>query len=114
MADLTATHTVHGIKLSRSGACNRCSSLKVAPCCLGCPHFKRVNNINTCLIYATRGDVCAVCSEGQPKPVTHQVCIDFPDHPWLSVIKEGKCSYSFQGISEAETAKITDLTTKWQ
>ena len=114
MPDLTTTNTVHGIKFNRSGSCNRCPKEKEAPCCLGCPHFKNIEGVNTCLIYDKREQICEECSIGRPIKRTHINCINFPDHPWLGVIKNGKCIYKFETINSTELSKLSDLNTKWQ
>ena len=100
------THIVHGVPFVRTGLCNRCPGIS-APCCIDCSHLEYKSGVNTCLIYKQRKQVCKSCSDIKGKDVTHEVCIDFPDHPWLDVIKKGQCAYTFienkiDGISKKD------------
>ena len=101
------THTVHGVPFVRSGICNRCPGIS-APCCIGCPHLEFKDGINTCLIYNTRDINCGECCKSLgKKKYNHSVCIRFPSHPWLNVIKKDQCSYTFfenkiNGISKKD------------
>lgn len=98
------THRVHGIPFNRKGECNRCDGCRKG-CLEDCPHGMSDGGKPFCGIHETRHLVCRECSEaesqeGQKKEVTHQVCIDFPDHPWLDVIKRGVCNYQFTRLDE--------------
>lgn len=55
-----------------------------------------------CTIHSSRHLVCEECSDKFQggKETTHQVCIDFPNHPWLWVIKEDICGYRFVRLDE--------------
>jgi hypothetical protein len=44
----------------------------------------------TCKIYSKRDQYCNVCG------MTHQGCIDFPDNPWIYVVRDGICAYTFE------------------
>ena len=48
-------------------------------------------------------DYCTNNSESRwyndGKDVTHQVCVDFPDHPWLHVVRKGLCNYQFKKVN---------------
>lgn len=115
------THTVHGIHFSREGTCDRCKG-HPKPLCncdyqgndpnfVGddCPHLTRVANKNTCSIYDDRHLHCETCFPDEPGQ-THQVCIDFPDHPWLNVIRDKVCgSYEFIRVHTDGTVDITPL-----
>jgi hypothetical protein len=28
--------------------------------------------------------------------MTHQGCIDFPDNPWINVVRDGVCAFTFE------------------
>lgn len=83
---------------TRTGECNRCGQ-----CCIDkeCPHFKWVNGIPTCLVYDKRDQECEECKKRlgkDDKPdrsFTHKCCINFPDHPGLQCLKNGKCGFKF-------------------
>jgi len=88
------THTVHGIPFHRVGKCDRC--IGGQSCCpRDCPHLTFKDGGDWCAIYDERQLPCE-CDTGLP----HQVCIDFPDHPWLVVIMSGKCAYRFVRLDE--------------
>ena len=100
------THIVHGVSFIRSGSCNRCGI-----CCVdeNCSHYAVVNNVPTCKIYNNRNQSCP-----DHGGITHSVCVDFPNHPWLKVIKNSECSYQFTCLNEQETEKFSELNTVWQ
>lgn len=106
MADLPVTHTVHGVKFNRQGSCLRCGV-----CCVNdkCSHYKVINKLPTCTIYDKRGEPCK-----EHGGDTHEVCIKFPDHPWLKVIKDGTCSYTFTPVNISESSKQDNLNSVWQ
>ena len=85
-------YSYKGKKYHRIGKCNRCGA-----CRLKCPHFKWVNGLATCMIYDKRSEICEECSAkyAGKRKITHQNCINFPNHPGLSVIESGKCGYKF-------------------
>jgi len=109
-----ATHKIHGVIFKRSGECNRCPATQPAPCCLGCPHFEIRGGKNTCMIYNKRADVCTVCSAAAGRDVTHQVCIDFPSHPWLRVCTDGLCCYVWEAYDTTEAARWAELNVIWK
>ena len=39
----------------------------------------------------------------------HSVCIRFPDHPWLSVIKNVECTYEFTRLDEDGNISLEPL-----
>ncbi len=92
------THKINGISFNRCGTCNRCGI-----CCKDeqCPHYVIVNNLPSCLIYDKREQKCEECSKIRKKYIDHKICIKFPDHPWLKVIKKKECSYKFIRLDEA-------------
>ena len=77
---------VHGYTFIRSGECARCGRCG----CDGCPHYIVEHDKATCTIYDKRAEYCPTCE------TTHQICIDFPDHPWLHVIRDGVCAFTFE------------------
>lgn len=81
----------------REGTCNNCGA-----CCKNeqCPHLVKQGDIFLCGIWEHLAEPCIPCSAelirlGKPKRYTHAVCIRFPDHPFLDVIKNKKCSFTF-------------------
>lgn len=89
---------VHGITFVRTGNCVPCSGCYQS-CVVGCPHGEEDADGNPhCTIHDTKSEGCRECSDIEERGVTHQVCADFPDHPWLSVIKTGMCSYKFRRV----------------
>jgi len=100
------THIVHGVQFIRSGTCNRCGI-----CCVDetCSHYAVINNVPTCKIYNKRNQSCQ-----EHGGITHSVCVAFPDHPWLKVIKNGECSYQFMCLNAEEEAKKNALDETWQ
>ena len=89
--------TVHGKRFKRTGSCNQCSGCYNA-CINKCPHGEPTGDGGArCTIYDRRGEVCEECDKYGFK-VTHQVCIDFPNHPWLRVIEDGVCNYTFTKV----------------
>jgi hypothetical protein len=98
------THTSHGIDFKRSGSCIRCGS-----CCKStCPHLSWDQAIAICDlggIDEAKPGVCSTCTADENSPwydggedVTHAVCEDFPNHPFLSVVKSDVCGFSFQRL----------------
>ncbi len=55
------------------------------------------------MIYYKRDQICDECTkklggiaEGRAGgDRDHKVCINFPDHPFLNCLKNGKCGYKF-------------------
>lgn len=110
MSQLEITDIVHKIPFNRTGKCNRCPGVHPAPCCIDCPHFAVVGGVNTCLIYDKRHEVCKECTDADgAAEITHQACIDFPNHPWLWVMKEGKCSYQFTRLDKEGNVSVEPL-----
>ena len=83
-----AEFTVHGITFIRSGECSQCGACGCDRD--GCPHFMIKQGVPTCKIYTKRDQYCNVCG------MTHQGCIDFPDNPWIYVVRDGICAYTFE------------------
>ena len=77
---MEVTHRVHGIPFHRIGECNRCIGEKSC-CSHDCPFLEHRGG----------GEWCGIHGHD----LRPQVCKDFPDHPWLHVIKDGKCSCQF-------------------
>ena len=114
------THTVHGIHFSRQGECDQCKG-RDRPACncdyqgdepgmkgQDCPHFAHQGQRNVCLIQGQKHLHCDVCWPGQPER-THLICAEFPDHPWLRVIMDGQCSYSFLRVDDLGELDHTPL-----
>ena len=87
---------VHGIEFERSGTCSQCGGCGRK--CLTCPHGEPDKDGSKCTIYDSRHLPCEECSKIHGEPITHQICIDFPNHPWLDVIRRGICSYKFKRV----------------
>ena len=87
---------VHNIDFIRTGECNQCGGCKRE--CLECPHGEIYEDGTYCTIYDKRYMPCSECSERRGKMVTHQICIDFPNHPWLNVVRQGMCGYQFERV----------------
>lgn len=110
------TYSASGINFNRTGVCNRCPLEKIAPCCVGCPHFENVNGVNTCLVYATRDKVCDSCvklGKFTDQNGTHADCIDWPQHPFLGAIKDKKCAYKFETVNKNDQVKVDEIYSKW-
>ena len=111
----TITHRVHGIDFVRTGDCHRCGACNCEK--FHCPHFsKDLGNLAVCSIQDTKADVCEICTKDTEsgfyrdgKPVTHQMCADFPDHPFLHVIRNGVCGYYFKRLNEVREESIEPL-----
>lgn len=95
------THRVHKIPFERIGSCNQCDGCR-EDCLDECPHGTLVDGKSFCTIYETRHLVCKTCSDEfhGGKEITHQICNEFPNHPWLDVIKRGICNYAFTRLDE--------------
>ena len=87
---------VHGIQFTRIGTCNQCGGCGKK--CLVCPHGESHREGSKCTIYDSRHLHCEECSKIHGEPINHQICIDFPNHPWLDVIRRGICSYKFKRV----------------
>jgi hypothetical protein len=48
------------------------------------------------------------------RKVTHQTCADFPNHPFLRVIKEGICGFKFEPATPEDAIKHHILVEAWQ
>ena len=114
-----ATHKCHGILFERKGDCNRCGACGCER--RNCPHFSWDNGLATCSIQDTKEEVCTVCTKNKKggwyregKPVTHQQCEDFPEHPFLNVIRKGECNYTFTPINKTEEDKIAKLNINYK
>ena len=98
------THIVHSVAFHRSGECNRCGACNCEK--LNCRHFSwDEKGLVTCDIHDKKTEVCKECTNDKDAfcymngaLVTHQMCEDYPDHPWLTVIREGKCEFRFEKI----------------
>ena len=104
---------VHGCNFIRTGKCNRCGI-----CCMDdkCPHFKWIDGVATCLIYDKRAEECEECKKRlgkEGKSFTHQVCIDFPNHPFLKVIHKKECSYTFKPLTKEDEDKVGKLDIRY-
>ena len=114
--------TVHGVTYIRSGECSRCGT-----CCREktCLHFIDETPA-TCDVFKDRNKTVFFCSECETnssayfykdKPgyqVKHTICNDFPNHPFLAVIKNVICSYIFTPKTPEDEIKHQALVTAWQ
>jgi len=115
----TKEFSVHGVKFVRKGFCNQCGGCDRE--CLECPHGERREDGKVyCKIQDHKSEVCEYCTNNPEsswyrdgKPVTHQICVDFPNHPFLDVIKSGKCNYKFTPKTDMDKDKFSALTDKW-
>lgn len=78
--------TIHGITFIRTGECAQCGACG----CEGCPHFAVRQGQAYCKVYNKRDQFCQQCG------MTHQGCIDFPDNPWIGVVRDGVCAFAFE------------------
>ena len=92
--------TVHGITFVRSGKCTNCGGCDSK--CGVCPHGKRVDGVWYCSIYEKLGEYCETCTFNKDsfwyhngESVNHDICKTFPNHPWIKVVRNGKCTYKF-------------------
>lgn len=80
--------TAHGIEFVRTGACRQCGA---CGCAKGpCPHWWQRGGRHFCAIYSTREAFCEVCG------TDHASCVGFPDNPWIGVVRDGVCGYTFE------------------
>jgi hypothetical protein len=84
----------HGIPFIRTGHCLQCGACG----CGECPHHYERRGKHLCAVYDRREAVCAACSEAAGAGVTHESCIGFPDNPWIRVVREGICGYTFERV----------------
>jgi len=94
----------HGIAFIRSGTCRQCGA---CGCDRGpCPHFYLRDGKHWCAVYDVRDQVCEPCSIAAGEEITHESCIGFPDSPWIRVVRDGTCAYSFR---RADGGSMNDL-----
>ena len=108
---------VHGLEFIRTGSCTLCGGCDHE--CSQCPHSKPVDGTWLCGIQGSKAEVCQLCTSDktspfydQGKPVTHEVCEGFPQHPWLTVVREGKCGYKFSRVDGKPMDTIPFLSGK--
>lgn len=106
------THRSHGIPFNRKGSCNQCGACHCDTINGGdpCVHFSWVGNLASCDIYETRDQVCTACSNNPDSvfynkfdpgaDVTHQFCVDYPNHPFMANNRDGKCAYTWTQLTE--------------
>lgn len=107
----------HGVNYIRSGQCNRCGACEKP----NCPHFSFDGELAVCDVYEKREEVCESCSntEGgmwykKGKPITHAVCCNFPEQPFLRVIREGLCGFKFKPATKVDAKRHKELIEAWQ
>lgn len=59
-----------------------------------------------CGIYETRDEVCAEHAGTFGPGFTHENCADFPDNPWITVVRNGTCAFTF---ARADSGSMNDL-----
>lgn len=111
------TFRVHGVNYIRTGQCNRCGSCEKSTC----PHLSWKDGLASCDVQAKKEEICISCSTDKdsyfynPKrQATHQICKDFPNHPFLRVIKNEICGYKFGPATEDDKIKHQKLIDTWQ
>ena len=91
---------VHGIKFIRTGKCKQCGACG----CGDCPHHTEADGLHWCDIYDKRREKC-LCSQTD-NDLTHSNCIGYPDNPWIGVVRQGICGYTFE---RADGGSMDDL-----
>lgn len=114
--DSSETFRCHGVDYIRTGQCNRCGACEKD----NCPHLSWKEGLATCDMQLQKHEVCTSCSSNEDayffkagRDVTHQICVDFPNHPFLRVIKEGICGYKFEPATEEDKVKHQKLIDAW-
>ena len=112
------TNIVHGVPFVRTGECNRCGA-----CCeeQNYPHFSwDAEHKMVCSIGNTLTEICKICTKDEKSgwydggnKVIHQQCAEFPNHPWLNVIKNKQCGYTFTEIKTDGISIKSRLDTEW-
>lgn len=88
------TIRAHGYEFIRSGFCRQCGA---CGCDKGpCPHHSVRDGLHHCDVYPLRHLRCQPCSEAAGEDVDHASCIGFPDNPWIGVVRDGICGYTFR------------------
>jgi hypothetical protein len=109
--------TVHGVDYYRIGCCNRCGECEKPDC----PHYSILLGTATCDCYDERETVCDFCTNDESsmwyrkgKPITHSVCVGFPNHPFLRVIKNDICGFKFIPATRDDEKRHRELIEAWQ
>lgn len=89
MADIVVSH---GIRFIRHGSCTQCGA---CGCNKVCPHYYSSDGKSWCSIYDKREEVCPVCST-EEEEIMHESCIGYPDNPWITLVRNGTCSFWFE------------------
>lgn len=112
------TFSVHGVNYIRTGKCNQCGACGCED--RACTHFVETDAKAVCKIYATLGEVCEECTKAtdtywanEKRTITHQVCLDFPEHPFNRVIKQKLCGFVFTPATKEDKKKHDILIRKW-
>jgi hypothetical protein len=113
----------HGVTYIRSGSCHRCGSCEK----LECPHLSWDDEGKAvCNIYEELQNpvfFCKICKTDtnayfyKNKPsykVKHAICKTFPNHPFLRVIRDGICGYTFEPKTPEDVIKHQKLVAAWQ
>jgi hypothetical protein len=121
--ETTREFTCHGVTYVRSGSCHRCGSCEKPEC----PHLSWDNQGKAlCGIHNRLGKKLYFCSDcqndidgiwgsrGLTVSITHMICFDFPNHPFLRVIRDGICGYTFEPKTPEDAVKHQKLVDAWQ
>ena len=82
----------HGIPFIRTGTCVQCGACG----CGDCPHHIVRDGKHWCDVYDERDRVCEICTEIEGEEIDHAGCIGYPDNPWIRVVRQGVCAYTFK------------------
>ena len=119
MPEIQPTHIVHKVPFVRTGSCNQCGACNCKK--FNCPHFSLdQDGLTLCSIHDKLNEVCKICTNSKSsgfyekgREIIHKMCADFPDHPWLKVIRNGECSYHFEEIKTDGISKFDELNAIW-
>ena len=93
---------VHGIEFIRTGKCKQCGACG----CGDCPHHTKVDGLHRCDAYEIREELCFSCTAMNAEEITHASCIGYPDNPWIGIVRQGICAYTFE---RADGGSMDDL-----
>lgn len=107
----------HGVNYIRTGSCRQCGACEKETC----PHFSMEGDVSVCAVHDKKGQFCKSCTEDKsgywynPKrQINHQECADFPDNPFVRVVREGICGFKFKPETEADRKKHETLMAAWK
>lgn len=101
---MPSTIEIHGLLFAKTGICDHKKCHGCEHECSVCPHGLQTPSKRYwyCGIQETKTSVCDICTNdpesvwyNEGEQVTHQICEDFPSHPFLYVIHHGICAIQF-------------------